>query len=265
LSTDHRELHAVGAALQAQLAGDFGPIWNVNATIDVFNDLVDIPLGYWPLVVVDDAARVDGIHLDAHGRPFALVESGASWSLAASQSALHLATNAFGNRFVVAESTTAEAGSVEYLLEVCEPCRDARYAYRINGMLVSDFHVPDFHQVQGLGGRYSFSGSLERPQQVLPGGTLTWRKGCRGGWQQLTFTGAYPEVRDLESPPAHFSDGIFQWLAKERVRGSLSHLATDAPALALSQTKRAVDAVSSARLAVELRDRIDALRGCGEL
>ena len=47
-------LSIVSAALQKQIARDFGPIWGVNATIDAFPRLEDAPLDYWKVLVMDD-------------------------------------------------------------------------------------------------------------------------------------------------------------------------------------------------------------------
>ena len=41
------ELVKVSAALQKQVSRDFAPIWKVNATVDSFATLGDVPLGYY--------------------------------------------------------------------------------------------------------------------------------------------------------------------------------------------------------------------------
>ena len=47
-------LMRASAALQKQAARDFGPIWGVQATVDAFGKLHDVPLGYWPVMIRDD-------------------------------------------------------------------------------------------------------------------------------------------------------------------------------------------------------------------
>src|SRR5262245_32199742 len=47
----HSDLTRVAAALQKQVARDFGPIWSVHATVDAFVTLDDVPLGYWPIII----------------------------------------------------------------------------------------------------------------------------------------------------------------------------------------------------------------------
>ena len=45
------DITRVAAALQKQVARDFGPVWDVKATVDAFAKLDDVPLGYWPILV----------------------------------------------------------------------------------------------------------------------------------------------------------------------------------------------------------------------
>ena len=47
------DITRVAAALQKQMARDFGPLWDVRATVDAFASLDDVPLGYWPILVGD--------------------------------------------------------------------------------------------------------------------------------------------------------------------------------------------------------------------
>ena len=66
-------LNIVSAAIQKQVSRDLGPIWNIQASVNAFDKLEDVPLGYWQLVIMDkipyDAA---GIHLNRdNGQPFA--------------------------------------------------------------------------------------------------------------------------------------------------------------------------------------------------
>jgi hypothetical protein len=68
-------------------AGD--PRWDVKATVDVFPRLEDVPIGYWPIIVMDDIQTpgAAGVHEDKNGQPFALVTSSdhlEGWSLTAS-------------------------------------------------------------------------------------------------------------------------------------------------------------------------------------
>ena len=85
-----KEVARISAALQKQVTRDFAPIWQVQATVDGFPALEDVPLGYWPVIIVQDVQGAAGVHLDKEGQPFALVEVGDSWSLTASHETLEM-------------------------------------------------------------------------------------------------------------------------------------------------------------------------------
>jgi hypothetical protein len=40
------QLAPVSAAIQKQISRDFGPVWNGEATVDAFDKLEDVPIGY---------------------------------------------------------------------------------------------------------------------------------------------------------------------------------------------------------------------------
>ena len=56
----HTEVSRVAAALQKQVTRDFAPIWEVKATVDPFVRLEDVPLGYWPVIVMDNVQGAAG-------------------------------------------------------------------------------------------------------------------------------------------------------------------------------------------------------------
>src|SRR5262245_43865716 len=63
------------AAAQKQVTNDFGPEWDVTATVDAFPTLADRPLDSWP-VVIRKKLGVDGagVHISHDGdKAFALV------------------------------------------------------------------------------------------------------------------------------------------------------------------------------------------------
>jgi hypothetical protein len=51
---DPSDVARVTAALQRQITRDFGPIWEVSASVDAFPRLEDVPVGYWPMIVETD-------------------------------------------------------------------------------------------------------------------------------------------------------------------------------------------------------------------
>ena len=69
------QLAPVGAAIQKQISRDFGPMWNVEATIDAFDKLEDVTVGYWHVLLQDELpSGAAGLHKrDDNKQPFALV------------------------------------------------------------------------------------------------------------------------------------------------------------------------------------------------
>ena len=155
---DLTEIVRVSAAVQKQVTRDFSPIWDIQATVDGFATLDQIPLGYWPVMIMQDVQGAAGFHQDKNGQPFAVVEAGDSWSLTASHEVLEMLADPFGNRVVAGPSPKPDQGRVEFLVEVCDPSEDQEFAYTVNDVLVSDFYTPHyFDPVSQDGVRYSFN------------------------------------------------------------------------------------------------------------
>jgi hypothetical protein len=188
------------AALQKQVIRDYAAIWKVNATVSAFAALGDMPNGYWPVIVMDNihTAGASGVHQDKNGQPYALVEASDSWSLTASHEVLEMLTDPFGNRLVAGRSPKPGQGRVEFLVEVGDPCEDATFAYTANGITVSDFITPHFFDpVASATARYSFTGAVKKPRQVLKGGYLSWHEPISDHWWQLVWFDAKSKFRDL--------------------------------------------------------------------
>lgn len=180
----------IASALQKQATRDFSPIWNIPATIDAFEQLEDVPSDYWTIIIKDDIGfqGAAGIHLDRNGQPYALVQASENVSLTCSHEFLEMLADPFGNRLVASESIKPGQGRVNYLVEVCDPSEDEKFAYTINGVMVSDFYTPNyFDPVTAPSVRYSFTGAIKAPRQVLRGGYLSWMLPGTGEWWQAKF------------------------------------------------------------------------------
>lgn len=198
------DLMKVAAALQKQASRDLDPIWDISATVDAFQALEDVPSDYWPMIVMDDIGYdgAAGIHLDRDNQPYALITASAdldTWSLTASHEALEMLVDPFGNRLKAGDSPKSDQGRVNFLVEVSDPSEAADFGYTVNGILVSDFYTPQFFDpVSGPGVRYSYTGALTEPRQILRGGYLSWQEPVSGHWwQQIWFDGAAPRFREL--------------------------------------------------------------------
>lgn len=171
------QLAIAGAAIQKQITRDFGPIWEIEADVAAFETLSNVPLGYWPIIIMDNIHKdAQGIHLNkANGQPFALVQFSDNWALTTSHECLEMLADPSGNRTQAGNSVKPNQGRVEYLVEVCDPSEAAQFGYSVNGVLLSDFYTPHFFDpVVAVGVRYSFTGAIVQPRQVLDGGYLSW-------------------------------------------------------------------------------------------
>ena len=200
------ELLKVSAALQKQASRDFAPAWGVKATVDAFQRLDDVPVGYWPVIVMDNIQQsgAGGVHLDRNGQPYALVQFDEAWSLTASHETLEMLADPFGNRLQASASLKPGQGRVEYLVEVCDPCEAPGYAYTVNGVTVSDFYTPHFFDpLKSPGVRYSYTGSVSGPREVLPGGYISWHEPVSDSWWQLLYFGGRKTFRKLDMTGRH--------------------------------------------------------------
>ena len=236
LVSESKHIHAadvqkVSAALQKQASRDLAPIWDITATVDSFEKLEDVPVGYWPILVMDDINVPDasGVHEDKNGQPFALVTASATldeWSLTASHEALEMLVDPFGNRLVAGDSPKSDQGRVSFLVEVCDPSEASNFAYSSNGVLVSDFYTPNyFDPVKAPGVRYSFTGAITEPRTVLKGGYLSWQDPVSGHWWQEIWFDAEAEFRDL---------GVLDAKAEGNMRAAIDRMTFDQTLKAIS-------------------------------
>jgi len=197
---DPGDVARVAAALQRQATRDLGPTWEVSATVDAFPSLEDVPVGYWPMMVRTDieVEGADGIHLDEHNQPFALITYSDSWSRTASHEMCEMLVDPAASRTVPGPSPKPGQGRVSFVVEVCDPPEAAEFGYTVNDILVSDFYTPHFFDpVAAEGVRYSFTGAIKKPREVLRGGYLSWLDPVSNHlWQERWFE-SEPEFVDL--------------------------------------------------------------------
>jgi hypothetical protein len=193
----------IAAALQKQATRDLGPIWNVAATVDAFDRLRHVPIGTWPIII---GGRVPpgagGFHTDRNGQPLSLVrpfEDIDELCQVCSHEMLEMLIDPFGSNFVAGDSPMPDQGRVQFLLEVCDPSEAAEFGYTINNLLVSDFYTPQyFDPVQSPSVRYSFTGAITEPRQVLQGGYLSWQDPVsKHFFQERRIDTIEPEFEDL--------------------------------------------------------------------
>jgi hypothetical protein len=261
------DLMRVAAALQKQASRDLAPMWNISATVDAFERLEDVPIGYWPMIVKDNIgfSGAAGIHLDKDRQPFALISSAAdldAWSLTASHESLEMLVDPSGDRLMAGDSPKEGQGRVSFLVEVCDPSEATEFSYTCNSILVSDFYTPRFFDpILAPGVRYSFTGAITEPRQVLAGGYLSWVDSTTGHWWQETrFGGTEPEFRDigpLDAKAGSLRSQIDRITTAETAKAlSAGRVTASAAGLTVAVTKR-----STTSKAAMWRAQIDSLIG----
>jgi hypothetical protein len=200
------DVSAVAAALQKQATRDFAPLWQVNATVSAFDALESVPVDYWPVIIRDDIDQpgAAGYHTDDNGQPFSLVQADDQWQLTASHETLEMLADPFGNR-TIAGSPPPQAPRpigtlrrVVYLVEVCDPCEDAQFAYGVNGQQLSDFITPHYYDPPGAtGALYSFRGNIKGPHTVLDNGYVSFGNPVTNEWYQIIVDNGQAQLRTL--------------------------------------------------------------------
>ncbi len=200
------DISTVAAALQKQAARDFSPLWQVNATVSAFDALESVPVDYWPVIVRDDIDQpgAAGYHTDENGQPFALVQADDQWQLTVSHETLEMLADPFGNRTIAgapppqAPPPLSGLKRVLYLVEVCDPCEDAHFAYSVNGQQLSDFLTPHYYDPKGATGTlYSFRGNIKGPHTVLDNGYVSFGNPMTNEWYQIVVANGQTQVQDL--------------------------------------------------------------------
>jgi hypothetical protein len=203
---DSSQVSVAAAALNKQVTRDFGPLWDVDATVSGFDKLEDVPVDYWPVIIRDDINQpgAAGFHTDDYGQPFALIQADESWTLTSSHEVLEMLADPFGNRTVAGSpppdspDPVAAFDRVLYLVEVCDPCESDQFAYTSNGVTVSDFITAHFYDPNdSSGAQYSFGGNIEAPHTILEGGYVSFGNPIDNNWYQIFVVNGEMQVRDL--------------------------------------------------------------------
>lgn len=194
------ELAVVASAIQKQVVRDFAPIWDVTATINAFPELDFVPAGHWKVIVQDDidVPGMVGIHREENGQPFALVQFNNLWRLTASHEVLEMLADPSGGRLFTGNSVMPGQGRVQYLVEVCDPCEWIDFGYQVEGIRLCDFYTQDYFSATRISGvRYSHTGAIGEPRQVLKNGYLSWFDPSSQHWFKLIDRNGHQVFEDL--------------------------------------------------------------------
>ncbi len=220
------ELSRVATALTMQVQRDVAPIWNVSATVEAVEK--NVPPGYWPIFILPELPPSEsGFHKTEHYQPYAKVEYGDAWSLSASHELIEMLVDPSASRLVAGPELKASGNiivenqgkRVEYLLEACDPSQDQKFAYLIEEVIVSDFFTPNYHDpAKSAGTKYSFTGAITQPRQVLPGGYISWFDPAAQKIWQIQYFGK-PKQMDLTKAYLHSLKGHLHGSLREFVNG----------------------------------------------
>jgi hypothetical protein len=216
----------VAAALNVQVTRDVSQFWPVRATVQYLGNARRIPSGVWPVKLVKQLPPGEGgFHLDKHNQPYAEViatPDDDTWSVDASHEIIEMIVDPYGNRMqssiaieIHGDNIIDGTGQFSYLVEACDPCEANNHGYDIQGTLVSDFITPHFYDpVATPGTRYSFTGALTKPRQVLPGGYISFLNQAIDEWQQILYLDSPPTLKDL-GPASGDKRSMREWIDGE--------------------------------------------------
>jgi hypothetical protein len=196
------QLAPVLAALQIQVTRDFYPAWGVDARLVPVMKGSKPPAGAWWVVLMNtsDFAGAAGYHdVTPEGLPLGKafvksdIDAGRPWTTTISHEVLEMLADPDISRVV---EYAGARKSIFFALEVCDPCQDDKYAYKINEVLVSDFIYPGwFHKFRNYK-YFDFNKKISKPFQVLDGGYISVFDPTTGsGWR---------EVDAKSEPPSSF-------------------------------------------------------------
>jgi hypothetical protein len=192
------EVASITAALQKQVDDDVRSTWGYAA------HLVPVPKGgkppanAWVLAILDDSDQAGalGYHdltpngLQPVGKVFAATDKryGAEVSVTASHELLEM----LGDADINESALDPKTGRL-YAKELSDAVEADALGYEIDGVLVSDFVLPDYFSPQfaGKGKLLSFKGHVTEPFSLAKGGYLSFLDlgNLKAGWQQVTAEG----------------------------------------------------------------------------
>jgi hypothetical protein len=230
---DPQLVQAAAAALNVQVTRDLPQFWNVQATVRYLPSHHRVPSGVWPVQLVRSLPPGEGgFHMDKHNQPYAKVIASPSddtWTIDASHETLEMLVDPYGNRMqasvaieISGNGVTDTTGQFNYLVEACDPCEANNFGYSVNGVLVSDFITPHYYDpVTTSGTRYSFTGSIKAPRQLLQGGYISFVNQELDEWQQILWVDSGPPQLNNLGPATGKS--LRGWIDTEMTKNKERH------------------------------------------
>lgn len=191
-------------AQQIQITRDFLPAWGIDARCVFVPPSGMLPVGDAdnPVYQVwfkdhSDQAGALGYH-DIAGNPIAYVfvkddiADGVNWSVTGSHETLEMLADPQINQVV-------NAAGIQYAREVCDACEDDQFAYSVNGVLLSDFMLPSWFDLQGKA-PFTHQHVCSAPFTLAIGGYIGERTLPNGQWYQRFAEFAPVSSRQSKKP-----------------------------------------------------------------
>jgi hypothetical protein len=227
-------VQAAAAALNVQVTRDLPQFWPIQAIVRYLPHATQVPVGVWPVQLVTKLPPGEGgFHMNKHNQPYSKVIASPTsdeWTIDASHETIEMLVDPYGNKLQSSQSIEIVSGNIqdgtgelEYLVEACDPCEADKYAYPIQGIAVSDFITPRFYDpVVTPGTRYSFTGAIKAPRQILPGGYISFVNAEADEVQQILWVdpNGPPQLVNLGTADGaslrQWVDGRMQAVAKKK-------------------------------------------------
>ena len=170
-------------AFQTAVSRDLAASWGTDAWLTT--DPAFAKSAAMVVKLEDDATCMGclGYHT-VEGRPVSHVfartgaEYGESWQLTFTHELFEMLVDPWVNHLAL-------WGGRTWLVETADPCESGFYAYRIDGVVISDFITPRWYD-RSLPGRFDFTGAFRRPGQIGRHGYASYRDpNAWGGWGQV--------------------------------------------------------------------------------
>ncbi len=176
-------------ALAKQWNTDLRQVWGVDEATFAFIPKGTQPAaGTWWLVFLDDSDQAGALayhDLTDQGLPLSkvfvktILADNASISVGASHELVEMAVDPWLN------SAYQDLHGVFWAGEIADPVEDDKYAYEIDGVLVTDFVTPNWFGHQHAQAQIDQEGHALRPFEVLSGG-YAQKFDPNEGWVQVT-------------------------------------------------------------------------------
>jgi hypothetical protein len=199
-TANYDELIKTAKAIQIQVERHLKPYWNVSAVVKAYRSKNEVPSGAYIVyvrtrIVIDgkEQTGLKGVHQFANGLPYAIIKKWQYWSQTLSHEILEMLVNANLTYYV---KSTYNGKVVYYLNEVAGATQAEEFYYTINGVRVTDFYTKNyFDLVWKPNTRYSFTGAILRPKDILNNGYASFLDDLGQWWQVFGINGSEKLVK----------------------------------------------------------------------